>query len=278
MVELVPRYAVFGNPVTHSRSPQIHLAFAAETGQTLGYEKILAPLDRFEEAVAEFVDQGGSGFNVTLPFKEQAFRLCVGLDERVERSGAVNTVTIKADGRLFGNNTDGPGLVRDLKENLHWRLEQAKILVVGAGGAVRGILQPLLECGPDLLVIANRTHSRAAQVRDDFSELGNVQARRFAELNEPFDLVINGTAASLSGELPGLPDSVLSHRTCCYDLAYGPRGETAFLTWATERRVQQRSDGLGMLVEQAALSFKIWRGTTPETTSVINEIRRSMEE
>ncbi|ACO76291.1 shikimate 5-dehydrogenase [Azotobacter vinelandii CA] len=268
------RYAVFGNPIGHSKSPQIHRLFAGQTGQALGYEPLLAPLDGFAGAArAFFVD--GRGANVTVPFKEDAFRLADELTPRARRAGAVNTLMKREDGTLLGDNTDGAGLVRDLRQ-AGLDLAGLRILLLGAGGAVRGVLEPLLAERPAALVIANRSEDKARQLVDEFAELGPLSACGFAALQGPFDLIVNGTSASLAGELPPLPTGLIQPgRGFCYDMMYG-REATPFCHWAQQQGTARTRDGLGMLVEQAAESFQLWRGVRPDTASVLAELRRQL--
>jgi len=264
------RYAVVGNPIAHSKSPLIHQWFAEQTGQSLSYEKILVELTAFDEDVSGFFALGGRGLNVTVPFKEQAFRYADSLTSRARLAGAVNTLALQEDGTVKGDNTDGAGLVADLLGQ-GWQLEGRKILVLGAGGAVRGILGPLLDQSPASIVIANRTVDKAAAIADAFPA-GAVAVSGYGELQGHFDLIINGTSASLSGDLPPLPDGIVSASLSAYDLMYAAE-PTAFLRWAEQQGVQQRSDGLGMLVEQAAEAFYLWRGIRPDTTQVVTRLR-----
>lgn len=266
------RYCVLGNPISHSKSPLIHRLFAAQTGQQLSYEALLAPLDDFAGSLRAFFREG-AGANVTVPFKEQAFALADQLSARAQRAGAVNTLMKLADGRLLGDNTDGAGLVRDLRENAGLRLAGQRILLLGAGGAVRGVLAPLLAEQPAELVLANRTLARAEQLAVDFADLGALRASSFAALSEPFDLIINGTSASLAGELPALPDGlIVAGHSQCYDMMYGA-APTAFNQWAAAQGAARTLDGLGMLVEQAAEAFALWRGVRPQTAAVQAELR-----
>lgn len=267
-------YAVFGNPVAHSRSPQIHALFAAQCGEAITYERVLAPLKDFPGAVRQFVRQGGRGFNVTLPFKEQAWRLARRRTARAEKAGAVNTVTVEHDGFLAGDNTDGAGLVRDITKNLGWPVRGQRVLVVGAGGAVRGVLSPLLAEQPRLLVVANRTAQKAVDLANLFSDEGAISGGGFDLLIDetPFDLVINGSSASIAGDVPAIPAHVIGQATRCYDMMYG-RTETPFNRWAREHGAGACADGLGMLVEQAAEAFFVWRGKRPDTAPVIAELR-----
>lgn len=268
------RYGVFGNPIGHSKSPQIHRLFAEQTSQSLSYEPLLAPLEDFAGFARQFfVD--GQGANVTVPFKEEAYRLADQLTERARRAGAVNTLQKADDGTLLGDNTDGIGLVRDLLDNAGIVLQGKRILLLGAGGAVRGVLEPLLAQRPASLTIANRTLSKAQQLAFEFAELGSVAASAFEQLEGPFDVIINGTSASLGGELPPLSDELIQPgQTFCYDMMYGATA-TPFCAWAASRDATTR-DGLGMLVEQAAAAFELWRGVRPESTAVLAELRRQL--
>lgn len=260
---MTDRYAVFGHPIAHSKSPLIHAAFARQTGQDLSYEAILAPLDGFADSVAAFIAAGGRGANVTVPFKEEAFRLADRLSPRAERAGAVNTLKFEPDG-IFGDNTDGAGLVADLTRNLRRPLAGKRILLLGAGGAARGVIGPLLDEQPTTLVIANRTVSRAQELAELFDR--GIRACGFDALDGPFDLVVNATAASLAGELPPLSPKIFTPGTLAYDMMYGR--DTPFLAFARAQGAAT-ADGLGMLVEQAAEAFHLWRGIRPDTAPVI---------
>lgn len=267
-------YAVFGNPIAHSRSPVIHGLFAAQCGEPIDYERILAPLNDFPGSVRAFVHRGGRGFNVTVPFKEEAWRLARRRTARAEKAGAVNTVTVGPDGFLSGDNTDGAGLVRDITHNLGWPLRDQNILVVGAGGAVRGVLGPLLEQGPRSVLVVNRTADRARQLAALFAGDGPVEGGGFGLLDDAraFDLVINGTSAQLGGEMPLLPGRIVDEGTRVYDMMYG-RMPTLFNRWAASQGAGVCADGLGMLVEQAAEAFRVWRGRQPETAPVVAALR-----
>ena len=220
---------------------------------------------------------GGAGLNVTVPFKQEAFAFADRLSQRAQSAGAVNTLSLGEDGAVLGDNTDGIGLVRDMVANLGWVISGQRVLVLGAGGAVRGVLEPLLRERPKQLLVVNRTAERAAQLASEFSGLGPLAGGGLALIGErQFDLVINGTSAGLSGEAPELPSTLLTERSCCYDMVYGPE-PTPFMRWAAQNAAWAVADGLGMLVEQAAQSFYIWRGVRPETQSVINELRLAME-
>lgn len=274
---MTDRYAVFGNPVAHSKSPQIHARFAEQTGQDLTYTAEHIEEDDFEAAVERFLQDDGKGLNITVPFKERAWALAQWRSERAELAGAVNTLYRLDDGRIAGDNTDGVGLVRDLADNNGVALTGARVLVLGAGGAVRGVLQPLLAAGVESILIANRTLSRAENLAALFAEDGRVQACGFDQVSpEAFDLIINGTSASLQGELPPIPAVTVGARTACYDMMYGAE-LTPFCRWATQLEAGCVIDGLGMLVEQAAESFRIWRGAQPQAMPVIAALRTALQ-
>lgn len=268
---MTDRYAVFGHPIAHSKSPQIHAAFARQTAQDMTYEAILAPIEGFADSVAAFVAAGGRGANVTVPFKEEACRLADRLSPRARRAGAVNTLAFDSDG-IFGDNTDGAGLVADLTRNLRCSLAGKRILLLGAGGAARGVIEPLLEQQPTALVIANRTVSRAQELAELFDAMNRrgVTACSFDAADGRFDLVINATAASLAGELPPLSPRIFGAGTLAYDMMYGR--DTPFLSFARQHGAAT-ADGLGMLVEQAAEAFALWRGVRPDTAPVIASLR-----
>ena len=267
------RYALVGHPVEHSRSPLIHTVFARQTGQRLTYEIIDAEPPAFETAVRGFGAAGGKGMNVTVPHKEAAFALCSRSSEAATAAGAVNTISI-ADGVLTGHNTDGIGFIRDLTVNLRQSLAGARVVVLGAGGAARGIIGPLLKENPSELTLANRTKERAAEL---VAKLGgsSLVARTFAELADlaPADFLINATSAGLKGEPPPFPVSLVSPQTFCYDLVYGSN-DTPFVVWAKTHGAAHAVHGWGMLVEQAAESFAIWRGVRPDTKPLLKQIPR----
>ena len=273
---MTDRYAVVGNPIGHSRSPRIHRAFAALTQQDLSYDAILSPLDGFRALVNEFfAAPEAKGLNITLPFKEQAYDLSDVKSSRATQAGAVNTLMKGKDGRLYGDNTDGIGLVRDMIENLAWSLSNKRILVVGAGGAVRGVLGALLEKNPSQLWVANRTPSKAQNLANIFRAYGDIAAIRFEDIApQSIDIIINGTSTSLTGDLPPLANNILAEGACAYDMAYG-KPQMPFLEWATAQQAQV-SDGLGMLIEQAAESFFIWRGVRVQTAELLAEIRKEL--
>ena len=265
-------YAVMGNPIGHSKSPQIHRMFAEQTGESIGYDALLVAEDGFAEAVVEFMAMGGKGLNVTVPFKQEAWQIADRLSSRAERAGAVNTLSI-GDGVLNGDNTDGVGLVRDLTANLGIEISDRSILMLGAGGAARGVLAPLLAQQPGGIHIANRTPARAVELADAFADLGMLVGTGFEALaGLHFDIVINATAAGLQGQVPGLPPGVIDADSFCYDMMYGTE-PTAFMRYAAAQGCEASHDGLGMLVEQAAESFRVWRKVSPDTAPVIAALR-----
>jgi shikimate dehydrogenase len=266
------RFAVFGNPIKHSRSPLIHAAFAAQYDIRLEYRALRVERGDFQRAVKAFFEAGGAGLNVTVPFKEEAAALADELTPRAGRAGAVNTLWC-ADGVLHGDTTDGVGLVRDMVANLGWRVQGARVLIVGAGGAVRGVLEPLLRELPSSVHIVNRTLERAETLAREFGVLGSITAGSYDSLDSrQFDLVINASSAGLSGEAPALAAGILAERCCCYDLLYGAE-PTPFMRWAAHNAAWAVSDGLGMLVEQAAEAFYVWHRKRPETQPVIQQLR-----
>jgi shikimate dehydrogenase len=270
------KYAVYGNPIKHSKSPVIHAAFAEQTGQSMKYRAVRVELGEFERSARTFFERGGAGLNVTVPFKQEAFRFADELSGRARRAGAVNTLTREQDGRICGNNTDGVGLIRDMVANLGWALCGLRVLVLGAGGAVRGILEPLLRERPGEILVVNRSAERAARLPAEFGDLGAIRGGGYELMQgERFDLVINATSAGLEGAMPPLPDTLLAERACCYDLGYGA-APTPFMRWAALQAAWAVSDGLGMLVEQAAESFYLWRKVRPATGPVINQLRQVM--
>ncbi len=281
----VDHYVVIGNPIAHSKSPQIHAAFALQTGEAMAYERLLAPLDGFEATVRDFIATGGRGANVTVPFKLEAFALADTLSERATAAGAVNTLRFDRDGgqvRIVGDNTDGVGLVRDIVANAGVAIKGARVLLLGAGGAARGVILPLLAESPSQLVIANRTLARADELVAQFAQAAQttpsatvqLAASRFEELAGSFDILINATSASLSSELPPIPVSVLRAGGFAYDMMYGAQ-PTVFMQWASQAGAAVR-DGLGMLVEQAAESFFVWRGVRPDTMPVYRQLRAQL--
>ncbi|SFE97843.1 shikimate dehydrogenase [Nitrosomonas sp. Nm166] len=271
---MLDSYAVIGNPVSHSKSPLIHAAFAQQTHQSMQYTAILAPLDAFQATVANFRQQGGKGLNVTVPFKLDAFQLATRLTERATIAQAVNTLKFEND-EMLGDNTDGAGLVRDIESNLGISIATKRILLMGAGGAARGVILPLLQQRPSLLAIANRTPRKAEALMEQFEDYGNIYPYHFMSLNEHFDIIINATSASLQGTLPELPGNIFTHAVLAYDMMYG-REPTHFLKFAQLNGVCQVADGIGMLVEQAAESFFLWRGIRPQTKPVIAMLKSQL--
>ncbi|WP_174625795.1 shikimate dehydrogenase [Candidatus Methylobacter favarea] len=268
-MNLKDRYAVFGQPIAHSKSPLIHQIFAQQTGQSLDYEAHEVSAELFSSAAETFFAEGGKGLNCTVPLKELAWAFADCKTERARLGKAVNTLSVQADGSVLGDNTDGCGLVRDLLINHALMLTGARILILGAGGASRGIIAPLLEQSPRSIVIANRTVSKAIDLAGEFQDRGAIAGCGFNALNHSqFDLILNATSASLSGRLPPLEAGLLAENGVCYDLAYGD-APTAFVRWGRENHAFKSLDGLGMLVEQAAEAFYIWRGVHPETRPVI---------
>ena len=274
-MSLNDRYVVIGNPIAHSKSPQIHARFAEQTSQSLQYDRLLAPLDAFDQTVKSFIAAGGRGVNVTVPFKLDAFRAATQLSARARAAEAVNTLRFDA-GEIFGDNTDGVGLVRDIIHNAKFAISGKNVLLLGAGGAARGVIQALLAESPSQLIIANRTPERASELVEQFAHEANglLQASSFADLKSNFDLIINATSASLASELPSVPASIFSSQSFVYDMMYSSH-LTLFMQLATSHGAITR-DGLGMLVEQAAESFFVWRGVRPETTSVYQWLRTQL--
>ncbi len=283
---MTDRYAVVGNPIGHSKSPLIHAEFARQTGQDLSYEALLAPLDGFVATIEHFFAAGGKGLNVTVPFKQEAWRFATpNISVRAAVAQAVNTLKLDASGQIFGDNTDGLGLVRDLMVNLNFPLKGKRILLMGAGGAARGVLLPLLLEQPSDLVVANRTPQKARDVIELINDhlpvaqfngfdkaATHMTASNYDDLNQKFDLVINATSASLSDALPPLPEGVFAPDSLAYDMMYG-KGLTPFLEFARQQGAARLADGLGMLVEQAAESFFLWRGARPDTAPVIELLK-----
>src|SRR5579872_616483 len=264
------QYGIMGNPIQHSWSPQIHQLFAKETQQTMIYQPILVPLDGFKQALDTFQMQGGKGLNITLPFKQQAYQYVHTLSERAKLAHAVNTIKFNSDGTCFGDNTDGIGFIRDVIHQQGFPVLNKRVLILGAGGAVRGILHPVLQESPECVVIANRTEENANALKRQFSQYKSVQVCSLQDLSEfKFDLIINGTSASLANETIDLPGSIISENAYCYDMVYG-FGSTPFMAWANKNNAPKVSDGLGMLIEQAAEAFYIWRGVKPEIAPVLN--------
>jgi shikimate dehydrogenase len=269
------RYGVMGYPVSHSRSPIIHRLFALQTGENIQYELLQVTPDKLEAAVRQFQRAGGKGLNITVPHKSEAVKLCDHLSERAATAGAVNTLTFR-DGEIHGDNTDGIGLLRDLTLNHTFAIENANILILGAGGATRGIVEPLLEMQPASLCIANRTLDKAKALAEHFRHFGPVSACPFGRIPDSnrYDLIINATSAGFKGEQPPYPSAAVSPGTFCYDLSYS-LSPTPFSAWARERGAEKSVMGWGMLVEQAAESFFIWRGVRPDTAPVLKQMKIS---
>lgn len=269
-------YAVMGNPIAHSKSPLIHAAFAKQTHQILQYDAILVDTQEgeFAKAVQHFQKAGGKGLNITVPFKQIAWTLAEQKTDRAECAGAVNTLLFDKQGRCIGENTDGIGLVYDLTQNHGCQIDGQRILILGAGGAVRGLLRPLLELtNPVKCVIANRTVSKAENLARLFSNYGKITASSYQALQgQSYDLIINGTSASLQGQSLPLPEGLVADDGWCYDMMYANTA-TVFMQWAQQQGATHILDGLGMLVEQAAESFYLWRGVKPDTAPVIQQIR-----
>lgn len=271
---MTDNYVVMGNPIAHSKSPDIHRAFAAQTQQALTYQTLLVPLEDFANTAKQFfAAPDAKGANVTVPFKEQAFALCDELSERAQLAGAVNTLIKLADGRLRGDNTDGLGLVSDLQS--HVDLQHVKVLLLGAGGAAKGCLLPLLDAGVASITIFNRTFAKAQQLATVAPS--KCTACESADLAQGYDVVINSTSASLHGQLPQVPSHIIAAHTVCYDMMYG-KEMTAFNQWAQAQGARQVIDGLGMLVGQAAHSFNLWRGVLPAVAPVLQQLRQQLEQ
>lgn len=269
-MQIPDRYAVIGNPIAHSKSPDIHAIFARQTGQSMSYERLLAPLDGFTATVRQFIAQGGRGANVTVPFKLEAFEMASSLTERARSAGAVNTLVF--DGvAILGDNTDGVGLVTDIVRNAGQPIRGKKVLLLGAGGAARGVILPMMQENPAEIVIANRSLAKAVDLARQFSADGSISACAFGELKGSFDIIVNATSAGLTDDMPSVPPTVFEEKTLALDMVYGSQ-PTRFLRFAAERGAVVR-DGFGMLVEQAAESFLLWRGVRPNTKLVFAELR-----
>jgi len=265
---MTDRYGVIGHPIAHSKSPVIHRQFANQTRQDLTYEAFDIAPDELTRELNTLIESGVKGLNVTVPHKNAIAELVDELTDRARLAGAVNTISIDQHGDMQGDNTDGVGLNRDLTENLGIELTDRRLLILGAGGATRGILPMLLEAKPASLRIANRTVQKANDLTEQFAELGKLSACRFEELGGlQFDLIINATSAGLSGEVPPFPESIIDADVVCYDLSYSMT-DTPFCIWASEHGADEVHQGWGMLVEQAAESFLIWRGVRPDTKPV----------
>ena len=281
MPSTVNKYAVVGNPIQHSKSPIIHQAFAQQEGVQIEYQRLLSETPNFIADVNRFHAQGGMGVNVTLPFKVNAYEHCVSCDDYAQAAQAVNTIRFNAQGQWLGFNTDGIGLLRDLTHNQKIDIQNRSILILGAGGSVRGILLPLLLQKPKQIIIANRTIEKAIALADLFSQEGNISACKYEQLSDHqptseqsacFDLVINATSASLNQQLPPIPKCIVNTESFCYDLAYSDDA-TVFMEWAQQQGVRAYCDGIGMLIEQAAESYAIWRGIRPDTKPAFKLLR-----
>jgi len=271
---MTARLAVLGNPIAHSRSPEIHSLFALQTGIDLSYERILVPENEFAAVAKEFFAAPEAvGINITVPCKADAWRFADVKSDSAEKAGAVNTLLRRPDGTFNGHNTDGVGLVADLRDNLGWPLTNQRILVLGAGGAVRGVLANLLAEQPAKVHLWNRTNARAEELVPIFGD--SLEALTADRLETAYDIIINGTSASLSAQQMTLPSSIVGAGSCCYDMVYGP-GQTLFNTWCLAQAPCQVADGLGMLVEQAAAAFEIWFGVRPQTQSVLGDLRKTL--
>jgi shikimate dehydrogenase len=273
MSAMPDRYGVVGHPVGHSWSPFIHGMFARDTGQDMSYRLFDFPPQQLAARIGDFFTLGGRGLNVTVPHKMAAAKIASQLTPRATHAGAVNTLAMQKDGKVLGDNTDGAGLVRDLCDNLGLVITRRRLLIVGAGGATRGVIAPLLALEPAEVVVVNRTAQRAHDLVKTFAKLGIVHGAGFEDLpREPFDLIINATSASLHGQVPALTNSTIGPQTVCYDMAYG-KTDTPFMEWAMGRGCARAIQGWGMLVEQAAESFRVWRGMRPDTRSVLTALK-----
>lgn len=271
------KYVVFGNPISHSKSPLIHQLFAQQINKTIDYSRRKAEVGGFNTAIEQLKSEGGVGCNVTVPFKDDAFKLANVVSQSAQLAQAANTLTFNDDGTISADNTDGVGFLLDLKTN-QAPLTNKRILLIGAGGAASGVIKPLLDCDPALLTICNRTYSKAEALAKRFMSFGHINALTFEQLEDEslgFDLVINSTSASLHDELPPVPACVFNQCSFAYDMTYGNK-PTVFVNWALENGVSQAIDGLGMLVGQAAKSFEIWHGIQPDITPVLAELRKTL--
>ncbi len=267
------RYAVIGHPIAHSKSPIIHQLFAKQTGEQISYEALDVLPEQLQASIISFTQKGGKGLNVTLPHKRRAARIVDTLTDRARIAGAVNTITQQQSGELEGDNTDGVGLVTDLTNNLGIILQGARIAILGAGGATRGVVPQVLEAHPEELVIANRSEEKAKALADCFLPLGKITSSSFRDLRDKsFNLVINATSAGIDGMVPAFPESILGPDTICYDLSYSIK-DTPFVAWSRNHGSREAHQGWGMLVEQAAESFCIWRGIRPDTDLVLRRLR-----
>jgi shikimate dehydrogenase len=270
----IDQYAVFGHPISHSKSPKIHQLFASQVGHEIEYLAQEVRSENFSDAAETFFSKDGKGINCTVPLKELAWQYADNLTERAQSAKAVNTLARLEDGSILGDNTDGIGLVNDLTQNHNIPIRNSRILILGAGGACRGIVGPLLGIGPAQLMIANRNLDKAALIVKDFLEFGPLEYCEYSALpGKEFDLIINATSASLAAEIPPLSANLIAENGICYDLAYAATA-TAFVKWGNENRALKSMDGLGMLVEQAAEAFYLWRGVRPLTSEIINLLNK----
>lgn len=272
---MTDKYAVLGNPIAHSKSPLIHAAFAKQTGEDIRYEATLAPLDGLRQTLQHLIDEGYQGANVTVPFKFEAYDACHQHTERAFVAGAVNTLTFNG-GHIAGDNTDGAGLVRDITHNLGHALQGARVLLLGAGGAAQGVLQPLVKAAPANITVTNRNVEKAHVMVQRLAieqPICPISVLEFTALNQPFDIIINATSAGLTDSALPIPDAVFGNHTLAYDMMYGR--ETPFMAQARVNHAQV-ADGLGMLVEQAAEAFASWRGVRPDTQPVLQQLRRTI--
>lgn len=276
MANAPDQYLVFGNPISQSKSPFIHTLFARQTMQNLQYQSQQPEVDMFVPEVKTFFEQGGKGCNITAPFKEEAFQFADRLTERAQLAGAVNTLKKLDDGEILGDNTDGEGLVQDLLQH-QVPLKGRRILLIGAGGAARGVIKPLLDQQPTELILVNRTFEKTQQLTNMFTSFGNIHSLPIEMVDSAFDLVINSTSASLYKQVPDINPSIFTTTTTSYDMAYG-KGLTSFNHWALEQGAVRAYDGLGMLVGQAAESYMLWRGLRPGTRQILRELRRNLED
>jgi shikimate dehydrogenase len=270
---MVDKYLVLGNPIAHSKSPFIHQRFAKQTSEDISYDKCLVDIDAFESFILDFKEQGGKGCNITVPFKERAYALSQQLSPRAKAAGAVNTLIFSDNGVIIGDNTDGQGLVEDLLLN-NVQLSQQRILIIGAGGAARGSILPLLAQRPTSITITNRTIEKAQRLVSEFQD-DKLHYTALENISGHFDVIINSTSASLSNQLPAISSDVIANASCCYDMAYGNE-PTCFIQWAKDLGVATTIDGLGMLVGQAAESFRLWRNVKPDTKDILSEMRSQL--
>jgi shikimate dehydrogenase len=268
---MTDKYCVIGNPIAQSRSPIIHAVFAAETGQDISYERCLAPVDGFAATIRRLIAEGYKGANVTVPFKLEAAQIATTLSDRARAAGAVNTLAFR-DGEIFADNFDGAGLVADIVRNAGVPLAGKRVLMLGAGGGARGAMLPILAEGARELVVANRTRATAERLAAQFG--GRVQVCNFEDIDAPFDIVINATSASLAGELPPISPVVFCQDTLAFDMMYA-KNPTVFMEFAAAHGATVR-DGLGMLVEQAAEAFTLWRGVRPGTEQLLRDLRTKL--